>query len=294
MSKPVRYYPYLKPFNKSDTISSYENSAPWPKANTSFYWLNFEFPLVHSHTDWELLIVLKDTIVHIIDGTTATLHPGDACLVGPMNEHALFYPNNSKNQFQAINILVKDSYMRELFNLFSPTLYNDITTDSKPLYFSLSNSFIESLDNKFFEIQTLHHRHKKDCERQCNILFHSIIVKFLSNETKSTSIPPSILTFIKRLNNPSLSNEDLKQMQNDLPYSYPHLAKLFKMHTGFTITQYVNKIKLEHAKELLATTNLTTLAISSILHFDSLSHFNHLFKRQFNTTPSQYRKQTKQ
>lgn len=293
MSKQVKYYPTLKSFDNTDAINTYEDSAPWPKANTSFYWMNFEYPLIHNHTDWELLIVLKDSIVHIIDGTTATLHAGDACLIGPMNEHALFYPNDTKNQFQGISILAKDSYMRELFNLFSPSLYNDVTTGKNPLYFSLSDSFIESLDNKFFEIQTLQHRHRKDCERRCNILFHSIIVKFLSNESKSASIPPSILTFVKRLNNPALTSEDIKQMQEDLPYSYPQLAKLFKKYTGFTITQYVNKVKLEYAKELLATTNLTTLSISSKLHFDSLSHFNHLFKREFNMTPSQYRKQKK-
>ena len=53
------------------------------------------------------------------------------------------------------------------------------------------------------------------------------------------------------------------------------------------------RVAYEYAKELLATTNLTTLSISSKLHFDSLSHFNHLFKREFNMTPSQYRKQKK-
>lgn len=57
-----------------------------------------------------------------------------------------------------------------------------------------------------------------------------------------------------------------------------------------TISQYVRRVKLEHAKELLETTNMKIWQIASELHFETTNHFNHLFKKQFNVTPFQYRK----
>lgn len=52
-------------------------------------------------------------------------------------------------------------------------------------------------------------------------------------------------------------------------------------------------LKLLHAQEQLKFTNNTTLKISNKIGFSSLSHFNHIFKKTFHMTPTQYRSQFK-
>ena len=271
-------------------MCSFAYSSPWKNANTSFYWMNFEYPLYHEHTDWEILIVLNDRMIHRINGTETVLSAGTACLLGPNDRHSLLYPKRKKNLFQGVTFLAQDAYMKSLLNLFSPVLYDRICSDPQPCIFSLSASFLERLVNGCLEIQGTSNQNTPQTEEQCNILFHSLMMQFLSQNQSTTSMPNELALFIKNLNNPQLSANDIKELQAQLPYSYSNLTRLFKKYTNQTITQYVNNIKLQHARELLATTNMTTLMITNTLGFESVSHFNHLFKKQFNETPTQYRK----
>ncbi|MBQ3221724.1 MAG: helix-turn-helix transcriptional regulator [Clostridia bacterium] len=73
-------------------------------------------------------------------------------------------------------------------------------------------------------------------------------------------------------------------------YGQTTLSKLFKQYMGQTLISYINDLKLDYACSLLTNTDYNTLSISSSLGFDSLSHFNHLFKKKFNMSPLQYRK----
>ena len=180
--------------------------------------------------------------------------------------------------------------MKSSLALLSPTLYDRLRKESQAYMFTLSAAFLERLTNTCLEIQGRNNQSTPHAEEQCNILFHSLLMQFLRQNQSSSSIPNELALFIKSLNNPQLSAADIKELQSKLPYSYSNLTRLFKKYTNQTITQYVNNVKLQHAKDLLSTTNMTTLMITNALGFESVSHFNHLFKKHFNTTPTQYRK----
>ena len=96
--------------------------------------------------------------------------------------------------------------------------------------------------------------------------------------------------FIRQLNNPLITPEEIKAAQSAMPYSYPQLTRIFKKYMSCTITQYVNRRKLEHAKELLSNTDMSLSEITSQLNFESTSHFHSLFKKHYGITPSEYRK----
>ena len=132
-------YPYLGTVTEAEgvSVSSFARSSPWKNANTSFYWMNFEYPFYHGHTDWEILIVLNDHIIQQINGTKTVLSAGTAYLLGPNDRHSLVFPERKKNQFQGVNFLAQDAYMKRLLELFSTVLYDRILSDSQPHLFSL-------------------------------------------------------------------------------------------------------------------------------------------------------------
>ena len=99
-----KIYPDVGKLPRRYTKSTFTQAANWQNANTSFYWVNFEYPLYHGHSDWELMIILNGQIVHKINGKEQVLSAGTACLIGPKDSHALFYPQRKKNQFQADTI----------------------------------------------------------------------------------------------------------------------------------------------------------------------------------------------
>ena len=271
-------------------FGSFEESSPWKNANVSFYWINFDFAFYHGHKDWELLIVLNDQILHRINGEERLLSPGTACLVGPKDKHALFYPNRTKNQFQGVCFPIRDDYMRQLLQLISPTLYDDICSTPEALYFTLSPSSLEKYTDALLGIQTPYNEGTPETEQQCNLLFLDILLKFLKQRQTGSTIPSVLKPLVQQLNNPLITNEEVKEAQKELPYSYPQLTRIFKKHMNCTITQYVNRAKLQYSKELLANTNMSLMEISNTLHIESTSYFHNLFKRYFDITPAEYRK----
>ena len=286
-----KIYPDVGELPKRYTKSSFSQAAYWPNADTSFYWVNFEYPLYHGHQDWELLIVLNDQILHNINGEAHVLTVGKACLIGPKDSHALFYPQRTKNQFQAVTLTARDCYVKKLLDTLSPTLYEELCSDPSPLYFSLSPNTLEKYTNMLLNIQTYKNESTPYTERQCNIIFSSLILTLLEQQQHEVSGIPNVLkAFIRQLNNPLITNEQIKAAQSEMPYSYPQLTRIFKKYMHCTITQYVNKTKLQYAKELLANTDMSLTEITIELHFESTSHFHSLFKKHFNITPAEYRR----
>ncbi|MBQ3019702.1 MAG: helix-turn-helix transcriptional regulator [Clostridia bacterium] len=275
---------------KKNSLATFDSATPWKEANIAFNWLNFEYPLIHGHTDWEILLALQGHILHQINGTSEVLIPGTGCLIGPKDKHALFYPNKTKNDFQGVSIIIRDSYMRDFLHMYTPTLYNEILTHQKPLYFSISNNSIEKYTNLLLSIQNFDAPQTVYCQQQCNIVFTYLILKIMEQQVSPFSFPNELKDFVRQLNNPSITREKILELQEALPYSYSQLARIFKKYTNSTITQYVNQVKMNYAKELLSGTEMPIAAIAEELQFDSTAHFHTLFKRTFHTTPLHYRK----
>lgn len=68
-----------------------------------------------------------------------------------------------------------------------------------------------------------------------------------------------------------------------------HVARSFRQWTGQTPTAFVNNLRLRHAAILLASTDETVDWVAYESGFANLSHFHHLFKKQFDMTPRSYR-----
>jgi AraC-like DNA-binding protein len=70
-----------------------------------------------------------------------------------------------------------------------------------------------------------------------------------------------------------------------------YFSKMFKKSTGLTFTEYLSRIRVEKAKDLLQNPNNRISAIAYDVGFDSLSQFNRTFKRISGVPPKEYRKQ---
>ncbi|WP_372629636.1 helix-turn-helix domain-containing protein [Cohnella sp.] len=68
-----------------------------------------------------------------------------------------------------------------------------------------------------------------------------------------------------------------------------YLSQLFKRETGLTVSEYIQRVKVEEAGKLLLFTDDTLLAIGSRLNFHDQSHFIKVFKKHTGLTPRQFR-----
>jgi len=89
-----------------------------------------------------------------------------------------------------------------------------------------------------------------------------------------------------------LSEElNITQLAKVASYSPYHLGRIFKVYTGETLINYVTKRRLEKSKILMHSRNKNFLNIALDSGFKTQTGFLKAFKKYFQMTPSQYKKQ---
>ncbi|WP_422105919.1 helix-turn-helix domain-containing protein [Winogradskyella sp.] len=86
----------------------------------------------------------------------------------------------------------------------------------------------------------------------------------------------------------------LDLLSNDLNLSVSLISKSINTYKKMSFRDYINKLRLEEAKKLLRDTNYNNYTITAIAlecGFSSKSAFYRAFKKQYNTTPSEFRKE---
>jgi two-component system response regulator YesN len=68
-----------------------------------------------------------------------------------------------------------------------------------------------------------------------------------------------------------------------------HFAHIFKKETGSSFIDFVNNSRMEHARELLLTTDLLVRQVADAVGMESLNHFGIVFRRRFGMAPNELR-----
>ncbi len=84
----------------------------------------------------------------------------------------------------------------------------------------------------------------------------------------------------------------IKDMCRVLGCSKSALLTSFKSEYGTTLNSYLCEIRIEEAKRLLRTTNMTISAVAEATGFYDQSYFSKVFSAKLGITPSDYRKES--
>ncbi len=100
---------------------------------------------------------------------------------------------------------------------------------------------------------------------------------------------PSILSvrrYIKEHPDGDLSLDRLADLSG---YSRWHLCRIFQVHTGKKLSDFIQQTRVDRAKYLLQNTDLSITQIAMAAGFGSISHFNRLFRQLEKNSPSKFR-----
>jgi two-component system response regulator YesN len=67
-----------------------------------------------------------------------------------------------------------------------------------------------------------------------------------------------------------------------------YLSRLFTKETGVTITDYAIRLRMERAKKRLASPGVKIFEVAELVGYESVSHFNRIFKRETGMSPKEY------
>ena len=119
-------------------------------------------------------------------------------------------------------------------------------------------------------------------------------LSMLSNQVvlqQDNSEPPVITRAKEFIQEHQTENLRLGHVAKAVNTSTFYFCKMFKKVTGINFTDYLSRVRIEKSKNLLLNPNLRVSEIAFEVGFQSLTHFNRVFKKILGQSPTEYRAQ---
>jgi len=101
--------------------------------------------------------------------------------------------------------------------------------------------------------------------------------------------PPIIARAKQFIREHYMEDLSLRQVAGTVNRSVFYFCKLFRKCSAVSFTEFVSRTRVEKAKDLLLNPNLRISEVAFAVGFQSLTHFNRMFKRLVGQSPTEYR-----
>lgn len=86
-------------------------------------------------------------------------------------------------------------------------------------------------------------------------------------------------------------NISLRDLADELDINNAYLSRIFKKEVGLSVTDYINKVRVEQAKSLIQQSHKKMYEIAELTGFNSTQRFFAIFKKFVGQSPGDYKKQ---
>lgn len=234
-----------------------------------------------------------------------------------LNEHQIIYITRGEGYFESASCQRTRIEAGTMFMLFPGEWHSyapdpqhgwdehwvgfngtDIEHIIESKFFTPSNCIFRiGIDNKILDI--FNELYERTTEKQpgyqqyCGSLIHVLLGRVYYeniNHTLNDSYITRIISQAKAIIKTDYGFETMEDLAYKLNINYSQFRREFKRVCGISPGQYRQEIKLERAKELLRTTNLSMAEISSELRFECMGQFSTFFRKRTGIPPFEYRK----
>ncbi len=127
------------------------------------------------------------------------------------------------------------------------------------------------------------------------LIAEGITLEMIGNLTRKRGdiekrAPKWLVRVIERLREEFTENISSESLAADAGVHPVHLASVFRKFHGETIGEYVQRLRVRHASQLLGDLDMPLADIAYSSGFTDQSHFNRLFKRHTGMTPGEFRR----
>ncbi len=118
----------------------------------------------------------------------------------------------------------------------------------------------------------------------------SAVLEFLKKNRFEVNIMSEAFEYINENYGKDIN---LSFISNKFNLSYSYFSRIFKMYAGVSFTQYLLKVRMEKAKELLVmypNLKIKEIALMVGYDYDNVQNFTRAFKKYFGCSPQHYKK----
>ena len=250
----------------------------------------------HTHDFIEIVYVMSGNAVEKVNDGEYEVRRGDLIFINYQSTHT-FIPNDD---FSYINICFKPETVDSLitpenaFALLQLTAFDELrkeNNDGMVSFFGNERDEVETLlQSMLSEYRSKHSFRRTVLESYMNILLVKILRKTAAepHSAERSGTWQDIADYIDR----NLGEElTLSALAQKCFYNPSYFSRVFKEHFGTSLTEYINKRRMDRAKKLLCEGKLSVEEIAYRVGYPSKSSFYRVFTRLTGTTPAEYKKQ---
>ena len=127
----------------------------------------------------------------------------------------------------------------------------------------------------------------------CNVLMHYILLLVTTTAGPlATNLQPAYSTYLRcrdHIEKHYLRLKSLEEIASETFVDKTYLCRLFQRFDAQTPYQYLTRLKMNHAAELLEDPDLLVKQVAATLHYPDAFHFSRIFKSVFGVSPKQFR-----
>jgi len=171
---------------------------------------------------------------------------------------------------------------------FSTSLLND----TRPLRF-LTQPVHQAFwfDEGVFMAQ-LFNMIQESFEKGDDVFIEKAMDLFLSRikSGKALAMPDIVNRFMESVFDPDKPIGNISTYASESGISDNYLSRLIKQHTGRSVGQWIDAVRIVRSKRLLASTTTPIIDVASAVGLDDQSYFARFFKNETGMTPTEFRK----
>lgn len=252
---------------------------------------------LHTHDFLEIVYIESGSATQYVDGGKYPVAKGSLLFINCQSTHA-FYPEPCLDYY---HILLRPECISEkiidpenAFALLSLTMFEEFRGIDRSVvspHFSGSESV---LIGNIFKTMFSEYREKKPGSATVLLGYTLIILthifrRMFPGSGEDKNLFPDITDFIgshypEKLTLPLLAEKSF--------YSPKYFSKMFKKCYGVTVSDYIQKKRIDEGARLLKETDETVERISTLVGYPDPVHFFRYFKKYYNMTPAEYKKES--
>lgn len=241
----------------------------------------------HYHEDYEIYFLVSGNRKYFVENRIYTLQPNQIAIFRPEIAHQV-----------TLNLSVP--YERYLLYV-TPRLFTSVINEIRPNKADLNTSLFNLSQEDFDKALSYFSRLEEELKQNDsyspknvkNLVSELLIFIFRHNDTSSITINSidsriqAAIDFILDNYTEQISLEDAANVACLAPF---YFSKVFKSTTALTFKEFLNKVRIDRACELLETTNYSVSYIAQSVGFNSENYFATAFRTINHISPLPYRK----
>ena len=280
----------------SNTLKIFSESLINKKTELHYVWHKSINSITqeHTHNFFELFLVTDGIVKHIYNGESEIITEATLVFIRPSDVHA----------FEAIYgkscSLMNIAFPRKTFESLVTYLgkgYNSeyLLNSSRPPSIQLSTIEKKILIKKISDFDLLKRSNYWEIRTKLRTLLFEIFTTYFNTRIIAERSKTGYWLYSLRDEMLKKDNfvEGFSAMQRISERSKEHISREFKKHFNITPTTFINGLRLNYAANLITNSDESIISISFEVGFENLSHFYHLFKKNFGVSPLKFRKTNK-